>query len=117
MVKIELPYPPSINHYYGRRPRGGVYIKPKGEAFRADVIARVKSDGLPEVNGFVSATLNIYPPDRRRRDIDNPIKATLDAMQHAGLYEDDCKIKHLECTMHDKDDDGGRVYVTIKGIK
>lgn len=40
-----------------------------------------------------------YPPDRRRRDLDNVGgKALIDALQYAGLFKDDCQIKkiHLE---------------------
>jgi crossover junction endodeoxyribonuclease RusA len=38
------------------------------------------------------------PPDNRRRDLDNLLKATLDAMQHAGLYDDDSQIDSLKIT-------------------
>lgn len=32
---------------------------------------------------------------RRRRDIDNLTKCVLDALAHAGVYEDDCQIDDL----------------------
>ena len=37
-------------------------------------------------------------PDRRRRDIDNVGKALLDALQHAGCFDDDEQIDvlHIE---------------------
>ena len=91
-------------------------MKPAGKVFRTKVMALATDNGIQSTDGFISVTLDIFPPDNRRRDIDNSIKATLDAMQHAGLYQDDCKIKHLECTMNKKDGEGGRVYATIKKL-
>jgi crossover junction endodeoxyribonuclease RusA len=37
----------------------------------------------------------LYPPDRRKRDIDNNMKSLLDAMEHAGVYENDSQIDDL----------------------
>ncbi|MCK6431104.1 MAG: RusA family crossover junction endodeoxyribonuclease [Burkholderiaceae bacterium] len=37
----------------------------------------------------------VQPPDRRRRDLDNILKAPLDAMQAAGVYADDSQIDRL----------------------
>ena len=46
--------------------------------------------------GFGAARLRVdivaCMPDKRRRDIDNLSKATLDAMAHARVYEDDSQI-------------------------
>lgn len=39
--------------------------------------------------------LYIYPPDNKRRDLDNLCKAILDALQHAGMYADDFYIQQL----------------------
>lgn len=39
--------------------------------------------------------LYIYPPDEKRRDVDNVCKAVLDALQHAGVYTDDFKLWQL----------------------
>jgi len=39
--------------------------------------------------------MDAFPPDRRRRDLDNLQKSTLDALEHAGLYEDDSQIDLL----------------------
>jgi crossover junction endodeoxyribonuclease RusA len=41
----------------------------------------------------------IYPPDKRKRDIDGILKATLDSLQKAAVYDDDCQIKKLYCEM------------------
>lgn len=45
--------------------------------------------------GRLAVTVNIHAPDRRRRDIDNVAKALLDALTHAGLWEDDSQLDDL----------------------
>lgn len=40
----------------------------------------------------------LSPPNRRKFDIDNRVKQTLDALQRAGLFEDDEQIDHLTVT-------------------
>jgi len=37
----------------------------------------------------------VFPPDRRRRDLDNLQKALLDALAHGGAYHDDSQIARL----------------------
>jgi crossover junction endodeoxyribonuclease RusA len=39
--------------------------------------------------------VELIMPDNRRRDIDNYQKAALDALAHAGVYQDDCQIDEL----------------------
>jgi len=39
--------------------------------------------------------VELFPPDRRKRDVDNILKALLDALTHAGVYEDDSFIDDL----------------------
>ena len=39
--------------------------------------------------------MDAYPPDRRRRDLDNLLKCTQDSLAHAGVYEDDSQIDVL----------------------
>lgn len=40
-------------------------------------------------------TIKASPPDRRARDLDNILKALLDALAHAGVYADDSEIDEL----------------------
>lgn len=43
----------------------------------------------------LSLTINAYPPDKRKRDLDNICKASIDSMQYARVFEDDNQIDML----------------------
>jgi crossover junction endodeoxyribonuclease RusA len=94
-VIIDLPYPPSVNHYYGRNRRGSVFIKPRGRIFRSDVIQIVSEMKVKAMQGRIKCHLLVQCPDKRERDLDNVGKAVLDAMQHAGVYLRDSQIDLL----------------------
>ena len=98
MIVIVTPFPPSINHYYGNGRNGRKFIKPAGVEYRAAVIAYVQRYKMKAPEGRLSVGIQLYPPDKRRRDIDNPTKACLDALTHAGVYQDDCLIDDLRIT-------------------
>lgn len=92
---ITLPFPPSVNHYW-MRSGNRCYIGSKGIAFRKEVFVRCNEVGIkfhPTARLFME--IDVYPPDKRRRDVDNLCKATLDSLQHAGVYEDDNQIDRL----------------------
>ena len=56
--------------------------------------------------------MDAFPPDRRRRDLDNLQKPTLDALQHAGIYEDDSQIDLL-VTQRCEVVPGGRLEIRL----
>jgi crossover junction endodeoxyribonuclease RusA len=98
MLTFKLPYPPSVNHYYGRNNRR-TFINDRGKAYRQLIYCTLHQcigkegnwDGEP-LNGDLKVQITIFPPDKRKRDMDNTKKALFDALQHAGLFEDDNQI-------------------------
>jgi crossover junction endodeoxyribonuclease RusA len=94
MIILDLDYPPSANTYW-RHARGRHYIGEKGLAFRASVISIVATHKQKAPDGRLELGVMLYPPDRRRRDIDNVCKALLDSMTYSGLIEDDSLIDKL----------------------
>lgn len=95
MIELELPFPPSVNHYY-RRVGHRTLISREGRRFRDRVCASLAASKVRRLRGPLRIEIEVYPPDRRRRDIDNVQKALLDALQHGGLYEDDSQIVKLD---------------------
>lgn len=55
----------------------------------------------------------MFPPDRRRRDLDNCLKSLLDALQHGGAYYDDSQIVDLSIKKREVVPDG-KTLVTIQ---
>jgi len=95
--RLHLPWPPSINHYW-RRVGPRTLISREGRTFRTNVCALLGGGGnarKPPAGGRIALAMDAFPPDRRRRDLDNLQKPVLDALEHAGVYEDDSQIDLL----------------------
>ena len=97
MLALKLPFPPTINHYYGVRGKAR-YIKAAGKEFRKLVADEVAVTGADTFDGAVQLVIRVFPPDRRKRDLDNLLKALQDALTHAGVWNDDSQIEDLHIT-------------------
>ena len=118
-IKLNLPWPPSVNHLYRVNPMGGksrLYKVKKAVAY-ADAVAwqlkQEKTEGFG--TGRVEIDSKAHPPDRRRRDLDNIQKAILDSLQGAGVYEDDCQVDRIGIQRCQVVPDG-MVSVTVSGV-
>ena len=95
VVRIELPWPPSVNHYW-QRTRSGMIIGKSGRLYIQSVQAAVLISGCRRnMLGDLHLEILAFPPDKRRRDLDNTLKATLDSLQKCGVYDDDFQIAKL----------------------
>lgn len=112
MIRLELPFPPSINHYW-RRVGTRTLISRGGRAFRQSVCSILAAQRLRPMEGKLAVSVIVHPPDRRRRDIDNLQKALLDALEHGGAYLDDYQIVKLSIERGDPVS-GGKTLVTIE---
>lgn len=110
-TEITLPLPPSVNHYW-RMARGKMIISADGKQYRKAVCAECIIQRAKRREGRLSMAIKFYPPDARRRDIDNLLKAVLDSCAHAGVYEDDSQIDVLTISRGPKVK-GGAIVVTI----
>ena len=95
MLEIELPYPPSANRLY-RRVGPRTLISREGRAYRERVCSILAASGLEPLAGPIEMNVVLHPPDRRRRDVDNALKALCDSHETAGAYEDDSQIVKLK---------------------
>jgi len=109
---IELPWPPSVNHYY-RRVGHRTLISREGRKYRTEVCAILRDLQMRPFDGELAMTVDAYPPDKRRRDADNLLKSLLDSMQHAGAYYDDSQIKKLTIEMRKPNRPNGTVIVRL----
>ena len=83
-----------------------------GVAFRQAVWLWCRQNRIKPLVGRLAMAIELYPPDNRRRDIDNPTKGVLDALQHGGAYADDCQIDYLSIS-RGLVEKGGRMRVII----
>lgn len=101
MIVLELPYPPTVNHYWRHtveKGRAKVYISAEGRAYRNAVWAAVLQSALSQrkaPEGRLEVAISAYVPDRRPRDLDNINKALLDSLVHAKVFKDDSLIDKL----------------------
>lgn len=94
MLTLTLPYPPSVNHYW-RRAGARTVLSREGREYRRRVGSLLAARRAAPLSGALRVLVELHPPDARRRDLDNCLKALLDALEHAGVYHDDGQIAEL----------------------
>ena len=121
MLTIELPFPVSANAYWmiaGRR-----LIKTKrARAYIAEVVLywlNAKMLGARAFGEDETLALAIaihHPVDKRKHlDTDNALKVLIDAMETAGIYQNDNQIRFIQISREEaKDKTIGSVRVNIK---
>ena len=94
---IRLPYPPSMNTYLRHLPNGKTLLSERGRAYHSIVWETINRSfpGHAPLLGSLVVTLTAFPPDKRRRDLDNLPKVVLDSLTKAGIWRDDSQIQRL----------------------
>ncbi|HBA9729122.1 TPA: RusA family crossover junction endodeoxyribonuclease [Escherichia coli] len=114
-IEFVLPYPPTVNTYW-RRHGNTYFISEAGERYRRDVALIVRQQRLKlNLSGRLAIKIIAEPPDKRRRDLDNILKAPLDALTHAGLLIDDEQFDEINI-VRGLPVPGGRLGVKIYEI-
>lgn len=119
-LTLSLPFPPSVNTYWRHIAKGPLagrtLISEKGRAYRTTVaghvLAQVRCAALTD---RLAVRIDAYPPDLRKRDLDNIPKGLLDALTQARVWSDDSQIDRLTIERHEPVKDG-RVVLTIELI-
>ena len=128
MLKITLPWPPTLNTYYRssvfpsnkdvmaviaatrngpsavmkalRRLAPRTMISAKGREYRLAAAGEMLVQGvvMRGLTDNLAVHIKAYPPDRRKRDLDNLPKGVLDALTKAEVWQDDSQIDDLRIT-------------------
>ena len=115
MLKLELPYPPTVNTYW-RASGHRRFISKEGVAFKQAVVEYVIENDIPKLGDApLSVFVALFPRDKRRTDVDNRLKAICDALQDAGVYDDDSQIEFL-AVLRQEQVKGGKCVVIIEPI-
>ena len=90
MIEFELPYPPSNNTYY-RNYRGRTILSKDAKEYHA--INKYSLFRIPKFGDSpVRLEIELYPPDYRIRDSDNPLKAIFDTLEKSKIIDNDFQI-------------------------
>lgn len=114
MMILILGWPPSINHYW-RRVGTRFYVCDRGIQYRKDVrkavVLALGFDFKP-ISEPIGLLINAYPPDKRKRDLDNTLKVIGDSLEYARLIENDYQINELHI-IRQKPVLGGKLEIEI----
>lgn len=84
--------PPTANRRLAQGKKGWIPNR-KYAAWKSNAVSELADVGaLEEPLGGYVIKLTFWFPDRRKRDLDNYIKAPLDALVDAGVIVDDSKV-------------------------
>lgn len=119
VIALSLPFPPSVNTYWrapNKGPLAGRHlISADGRKYQSAVSASVIEQyrRIPKpITAELEVAIVLFPPDARRRDLDNYNKALFDALTNAHVWQDDSQVKKMlvEWGPITK---GGRVEISI----
>lgn len=95
MTIIKLPYPPSVNKYW-RHFRGNTVLSKAGREFKTAVSECVVEQNIPKFGDKrLEVTIWLYPRSKVVTDLDNRLKAILDGLEDAGVYDNDSQVDVL----------------------
>lgn len=104
-ITLELHWPPSVNQSYmgDRQGRGRLVKKPEARQWMKDAVLLLlyqKPVAWKALQGPLRAVVEFCPPNNRS-DLDNRFKPVFDAIEQAGIIENDRQIKRIEADMLD----------------
>ena len=118
MLNFRLEWPPTVNSYwrsvYARAKGVKVLISERGRKYKKLSHLMLLEQKVDRgIVGRVEVLIDAYPPDRRKRDLDNILKPLLDVMEDYGIFEDDEQVDILIVRRRGK---GGYVDVHVSEI-
>jgi len=95
MINVKLPYPPTVNNYTAVV-RGRKILSKRGRNYKKQAFVSLVEQHAPKgLTGRLEVRIDVYPPDKRKRDIANVEKAINDICQDYGIFIDDEQIDIL----------------------
>lgn len=105
---ITIPYPPSVNNYW-KKWNNRIVISKEGRQYKADVADIGQKSSAKALNGPVALIIKVWRP-RKVGDLDNSLKAILDALKGIA-YQDDKQVVEIHAFRAD-DKENPRAEVT-----
>lgn len=114
MIRLMLPMPPTINHYFGRN-GSRTYLPAKVTKYRQEVADIVAAAGHATMEGRIAMYVAVHPATKARQDLDNRLKGLQDALTHAGVWLDDSQIDDIQIVRREVIR-GGRAIVLVQEL-
>lgn len=113
-AEMLLPFPPSVNHYWRKVPRGMI-VSEEGRKYNSRVAMLTLLNGRGDQDYYVRQLAHIgdmpvrvnisaYLPDRRKRDLDNLFKVLFDSFTKNKIWEDDSQVYDIRAIKIPKTD-------------
>lgn len=113
MIALTLPYPPTVNGLWVPIARGKLV---KSAAYRTWITLagwEAKASKPDKIKGPYKISLTVVPPDRRRRDADNILKAVSDLLVSLHIIEDDSLCRELHVYWNAEPQTDGQLVVYL----
>lgn len=95
MIRYELPFPPTLNNLFRNLKHG----RAKTEGYERWIRlaqGHILEQGRKRLHGFVSVSVALVRPDKRKRDLDNAgMKAILDLLVSMQVIDDDSLVQRI----------------------
>lgn len=117
-----VPWPPSVNNYWilVRMGKGGRKILSKRAVAYREEMHQIITTQYPDIKFTEDKRLKLYidayPPDLRKRDLDNILKPLQDALQNEGVLIDDSQIDDLRIKRQEVRRPKGELNITLEEI-
>lgn len=113
MVTIKLGYPPSVNRVWRHGKNGVVYQPASVKAWKRNAALCAQAAGVELLSSAVRLVVTLHPKRtkageayKRRLDLDNALKAALDALNGIA-FADDSQVVDMRVTLGEAVTDGG----------
>lgn len=95
MHRLTLPYPPSMNRIW-RHAHGRTYKAKDAQTYQLVAQARARAMGLSEpLTGPIRLWVSLHPPGKKSIDLDNSMKAAIDALNGIAWMDDSQLVEIL----------------------
>ncbi len=111
-VGLTLPYPPLVNRMY-RISGKKIILTDAAKTYKLSVMLQVQHAGIAPFTGQVAVYIHLYR-GRKCGDVDGPVKALLDSLNHLA-WNDDSQVIELHVFRHD-DKANPRAEVEIRQV-
>ena len=90
-----------------------MHINKRGKSYRT-CVRYILKDETP-LEGKLKLHIDVFPPDKRKRDLDNINKCLIDSLQYGGVIKDDFDIDSLSMKRCEVIK-GGKVIIKLEEI-